>query len=453
MGKSKFGFADIMNAKSRAAGIGNVSEYTEIWLSPYDVKPSESNFYSQENIEELADSFLTVGQQQPTVLGRVNGAFKIVSGHRRNLANIMNIERGHEEYKKVRYLYKDMTGAMFELSLLIGNAYNRELTAWEKTQQAQRLKEALLRAKDEDGLEITGKLRDIIAELMNESPTNIARMDSINNNATPEIKEEFAKGNIGVTTAYEAAKLPPEEQKAIAEKAAAGESIRAKEIAAKVAEKKAGDDYETPHPESITSLCYSCQRYKDCNVKTGTCEKCDQYINKAEAEKTDEQRYSDEQDKIDRDTKKKLQEQADREKMEKLPSDGKADHKTHEVKIAVSYYGDIVSGKKKFELRKNDRGYKVGDSLKMLEFKDGKHTGRTIDADIIYMLEDYTGLEEGYCILGIDVTAHSGEVSETDTGGADQLPGQMSIEDYQIGQAAEPERGISNEQAAAEKEE
>ena len=79
-----------------------------------------------------ADSFLAVGQQQPTVLGRVNGEFRIVSGHRRNLANIMNIERGHEEYNKVRYLYKDMSAAMFELSLLIGNAYNRELTAWEK---------------------------------------------------------------------------------------------------------------------------------------------------------------------------------------------------------------------------------------------------------------------------------------------------------------------------------
>ena len=92
----KFGFNDILNAKSRAAGAGTVSEYTEIWLSPYEVKPSESNFYSQENIEELADSFLAVGQQQPTVLGRVNGEFRIVSGHRRNLANIMNIERGHE---------------------------------------------------------------------------------------------------------------------------------------------------------------------------------------------------------------------------------------------------------------------------------------------------------------------------------------------------------------------
>lgn len=429
MGKTKFGINDILNAKSKAKSEGNVSEYTEIWLSPYDVKPSESNFYSQDNIEELADSFLAVGQQQPTVLGRVNGEFMIVSGHRRNLANILNIERGHEEFKKVRYLYKDMTVAMFELSLLIGNVYNRELTAWEKTQQAQRLKEALIRAKEEDGLEITGKLRDIIAELMNESPTNIARMDNINNNATQEIKEQLKSGTMGITAAYEAAKLSEEEQKAIAAGAAAGENVRAKEIAAKVAEKKAGDDYETPHPESITSLCYSCKRYKDCNVKTGTCEKCDQYINKAEAEKTDEQRYSDEQDKIDRDTKKKLQEQADMEKMAKLPSDGKVGHKTHEVKIAASYYGDIVSGKKKFELRKNDRGYKVGDSLKMLEVKDGKYTGRTIDADIIYMLEDYTGLEEGYCILGIDVTTHSEKVSETDTGG-EQLQGQMSIEDY-----------------------
>lgn len=330
-----------------------------------------------------------------------------------------------ERYKRLAQL--DAVGAYYDFCIIdnppdIGLNVVNALTVTDEVIVPVKIDEWALEGLDilADQIEITGKLRDIIAELMNESPTNIARMDSINNNATPEIKEEFAKGNIGVTTAYEAAKLPPEEQKAIAEKAAAGENVRAKEIAAKVAEKKAGDSYETPHPESITSLCYSCKRYKDCNVKTGTCEKCDQYINKAEAEKTDEQRYSDEQDKIDRDTKKKLQERADRERMESLPSDGKADHKTHEVKIASSYYEDIISGKKKFELRKNDRGYKVGDSLKMLEFDEGKHTGRTIDADIIYMLEDYTGLEEGYCILGIDVTEYSarrGQVSETDTGG------------------------------------
>lgn len=74
-------------------------------------------------------------------------------------------------------------------------------------------------------------------------------------------------------------------------------------------------------------MCYSCQKYKDCNVKTGTCQKCDQYINKAEAEKTDEQRYSEEQDAIDRQTKKKLQERVDAEKMQHLPSEGNIEHK------------------------------------------------------------------------------------------------------------------------------
>lgn len=71
--------------------------------------------------------------------------------------------------------------------------------------------------------------------------------------------------------------------------------------------------------------------------------------------------------------------------MEHLPSEGNIEHKQHELKIVVSDYEDVISGKKSFELRKNDRGYKQGDSLKILEFKDGKHTGRMIDADIIYI--------------------------------------------------------------------
>lgn len=232
---AKFGINDIIDARNKASGTAN--EYKEIWLNPYEVKPSENNFYSQDNIEELADSFLTVGQQQPTVLGRINGAFHIVSGHRRNLANIKNLERGYEEYKRVRYLYKDMTSAMFELSLLIGNAYNRELTAWEKTQQAKRLKEALLKAKKEDGLEIKGKMRDIIADLMNESSSSIARMDSIHNNAITEIKEEFRKGKLGICAAYEVSRLPKEEQKEVAVKVAGGGSIQVKEAAEKVKEK------------------------------------------------------------------------------------------------------------------------------------------------------------------------------------------------------------------------
>ena len=293
---AKFGINDILNAKTKAAGQqAQTDGYKEIYLSPYEVKAAQENTHQKlENIEELADSFLHVGQEQPTVLARVNGEYRIIDGHRRNAANILNLERGHKEYEKVLYRFMDMSEAMYELRLLAGSGYTQELTAYEKTRLVEHTKAALIRAKEEDGLEIQGKMRDLVAAMINESSTNVARMDEINNNATPEIKEQLKEGNLGITAAYEAAKLDEDEQKEIAEKAAAGENVRAKEIAEKVAEKKAGDDYETPHPESITSLCYSCQKYKDCNVKTGTCQKCDQYINKAEAEKTDEQRYSEE---------------------------------------------------------------------------------------------------------------------------------------------------------------
>lgn len=247
MAKAKFGIGDIIDIRGQIAGTSGQAEaaltetagdadcqgYREIWLNPREVKPSESNFYSQENIEELADSFLTVGQQQPTVLARINGEYRIVSGHRRNLANIRNLERGYKEYEKVRYLYKEMTPAMLELSLLMGNACNRELTPWEKTQQAQRLKEALLRAKKEDGLEIQGKLWDIIADLMHESSSNIAKMNSIRKNAAPEIQKEFRKGSLGISAAYEASKLSPAEQRVIADKTAKGEIVPVKEIAGK----------------------------------------------------------------------------------------------------------------------------------------------------------------------------------------------------------------------------
>ena len=284
---AKFGINDILNAKSKAGAAGT-TEYKEIYLSPYEVKPAEENTHTTlENIEELADCFLTVGQEQPTVLARVNGEYRIVDGHRRNAANIYNLERGYKQYEKVLYRYKDMTEAMYELSLLVGNGLTQGLTPYERMRTAERLKAALVLAKKEGSIEIKGKMRDMVANMLDESSTNIARMESINKNATEEIKEQLKAGNIGITVAYEATKLPEDEQKEIAKRAADGQEIRAKEITEKVAERKAaekekngddyplsyhgeiigmnppeepgrpGDDYETPHPESITSLCYS----------------------------------------------------------------------------------------------------------------------------------------------------------------------------------------------------
>ena len=243
---AKFGINDILSAKTKAAAQQAQTEgYKEIYLSPYEVKAAPENTHQKlENIEELADSFLHVGQEQPTVLARVNGEYRIIDGHRRNAANILNLERGHKEYEKVLYRFMDMSEAMYELRLLAGNGYTQELTAYEKTRLVERTKAALIRAKEEDGLEIQGKMRDLVAAMLNESSTNVARMDAINNNATPEIKEQLKEGNIGITAAYEAAKLSADDQKAIAAAAGAGEDVRAKEIAQRVAEQVAAKAQE-----------------------------------------------------------------------------------------------------------------------------------------------------------------------------------------------------------------
>lgn len=122
--------------------------------------------------------------------------------------------------------------------------------------------------------------------------------------------------------------------------------------------------------------------------------------------KTEEQKYKEKQARIDRETKKKLQEREDEEKMQHLPSDDGP--QTHQIRLASSYFDDVAAGIKTFELRKNDRHYRKGDVLELMEFAEGRNTGRLIRAEVTYILEDYTGLEDGYCILAIKVVEVNG---------------------------------------------
>ena len=75
----------------------------------------------------------------------------------------------------------------------------------------------------------------------------------------------------------------------------------------------------------------------------------------------------------------------------------------HELKILPQWFEDIKTGKKKFELRKADRDFKVGDYLYLREFENGEYTGRNCYVVIKYIFKgtgEY-GLSEGYWILGI----------------------------------------------------
>lgn len=170
------------------------------------------------------------------------------------------------------------------------------------------------------------------------------------------------------------------------------------------------EEYKTPNPEKIISLCYSCVEYETCNFKSGTCTRCDLYSNRAEANKTDEQRYDEEQAKIDKETAKKLQVMEDEKKMGKLPSDsGPREAQVHEIKLGAEFFDDVLKCKKTFEVRKNDRDYRVGDLLLLKEFKNGEETGRTCKRRVGYMLEDYNGVMDGYCVMAMAPISEDGQ--------------------------------------------
>ncbi|EOH55927.1 hypothetical protein UA3_01110 [Enterococcus faecium EnGen0263] len=72
---------------------------------------------------------------------------------------------------------------------------------------------------------------------------------------------------------------------------------------------------------------------------------------------------------------------------------------THELKILPEFFEPVTSGRKQFEIRKNDRDFKVGDQLALREWSGEKYTGDLFKAEITY-ITDYAQ-HDGYVVLGI----------------------------------------------------
>lgn len=85
--------------------------------------------------------------------------------------------------------------------------------------------------------------------------------------------------------------------------------------------------------------------------------------------------------------------------------------KIHELKCWPDFFTPIADGSKTFDLRYNDRRFKVGDKLHLREYDDrkGTYTGREVTRRITYILEGIgggaitplRGLARDYCILGL----------------------------------------------------
>lgn len=78
--------------------------------------------------------------------------------------------------------------------------------------------------------------------------------------------------------------------------------------------------------------------------------------------------------------------------------------KLHELKLKTNYFG-VLSGRKTFELRKNDRDFQVGDLIHFVNTK-GDEIERNEDNlyKITYILKNVPeyGLNKDYCILSIE---------------------------------------------------
>lgn len=467
----KFNLTELLNQRSKEAGEQQKTEQqqaaagTEVVTSEegvsstadiYDLIPSKGNFYSVEDVQDLKQSIELLGVLQPLLVTdeEEDGKRRIIAGHRRRLAVMQLVDEGKERFRRVPILIKPKKNAILDrLALIMANRF-REKTDWERMTEALETEKLVLELKE--SMNIPGRTRDLLAEIIETSPAQVGRYKAIYNNIIPELMAEFKANRIVVSVIYEASGLPEDYQKQAAEVFRENEVLTLSDIkqlkksweasqqipgqmdisqmeekqeAAGTAESATGNEtdqqqeeadtegageategtedatgqqseYVDPQPEQITSLCYSCTHYEDCHDKAATVTSCNAYENRREAQKTDEERYNEEQAAIDRETQKKLREMQQEEKMQHLPSD---DRKEKSIRVSPEKMKAVaVDRTRPYMILKND-DYREGDTVKLIEFADGRATGNTEDMRIICMDDDTTSsaLEEGYCVIAL----------------------------------------------------
>lgn len=482
----KFNLTELLNQRSKEAAPQGQQGATEAEKDTaettasttadiYDLIPSKDNFYSVEDVQDLKQSIELLGILQPLlVTDEEDGKRRIIAGHRRRLAIMQLVDEGKERFRYVPIMVKQTKNAILDrLALIMTNRF-REKTDWEKMTESIETEKLVQELKTQ--MDIPGRTRDLLAEIIDASPATLGRYKAIYNNLIVELMAEFKAGKIGVSVIYEISQLEREWQLRTLEvfrgkgtlalpdikeikrqqEAAAqvpgqmnlagiegqqdtqeaaqtdetaeggGNTEEDEETAAEGAGEQQEDfmnqpeEYKDPQPESMTSLCYSCTQYETCHEKKATVTSCNAYEDRREAYKTSEQRYNEEQAKIDAETRKKLRDRQQEETMQQGPEE-----KQHEeIRLSASRYKEITSGALSFLLLKKD-DFKVGEEISLPEYAEGQQTGRTIEIKISYVMEDWTGLDDDYCIIGFQIMSYT-PAAAVAADGADQptlLPG------------------------------
>ncbi len=209
-----FSIMDMMNEISKEDA-AVAAEKTER-VSVFDIKPNEENFYEPSSMEQLKNSIFAMGGvQQNILLAREKTqtvSYRIIAGHRRVRACMELVQEGHPEFEHIpAVIIENIDKDTEKMLLVMTNSTQRELTDWEKVMQHMELKEIIPKLKKRQGID--GRVRTLEADYLGVSEAQIAIYNTIGTRLDEWLMSIFKDGSIGISLAYEAAKLEVEEQK------------------------------------------------------------------------------------------------------------------------------------------------------------------------------------------------------------------------------------------------
>ena len=73
----------------------------------------------------------------------------------------------------------------------------------------------------------------------------------------------------------------------------------------------------------------------------------------------------------------------------------------HELKIYPEYFKAVISGEKTFEIRKNDRPFKIGDLLALNEYDGQYWTGNSCLVYVDYILNNPDYVKKDMVVMAI----------------------------------------------------
>lgn len=179
----------------------NTMQVQEIALDQIDENPA--NTYSQQGIDELAESIQVVGLQQPLVVHATdNGRYLLLAGHRRRnalallgrtSAPCIVSPDGLDPAKRTLILHWTNTMAR-------GGA---GLTGDGLASAAKEIESALLDLKKRGEVELPGKLREYVKGVLEVSDGKLARAQAIDNRLSKAWKGDYKCRRINESVAYE----------------------------------------------------------------------------------------------------------------------------------------------------------------------------------------------------------------------------------------------------------